>query len=124
MNNLTGRLLIIPARGNSKRIKNKNIKKFNGNPIIFYTLETAIKSKLFKKIHVSTDSKKIAKIIKYKKLSMDFYRPRHLSGDKVGIIDVIKHVVEQFKKVNKIFDEIWCMTPCAPLVNLKDLLKA
>ena len=52
------RLLIIPAKGYSKRIKEKNIKKFHGKPIISYTLSTAKKSKLFKKIHVSTESKK------------------------------------------------------------------
>ena len=56
------RLAIIPARGSSKRIKNKNIKSFLGKPIINYTLETIIKSKLFSEIHVSTDSKKIKKI--------------------------------------------------------------
>ena len=47
------RLVIIPARGNSKRIKNKNIKNFNGKPIISYSIKNLEKSKLFKKIHVS-----------------------------------------------------------------------
>ena len=56
------RLLIIPARSGSKRIKNKNIKNFVGKPIIYYPINTAIKSKLFTKIHVSTDSKKISKL--------------------------------------------------------------
>ena len=56
------RLAIIPARGGSKRIKNKNIKLFCGRPIICYTLENVIKSKLFDKIHVSTDSSEIRKV--------------------------------------------------------------
>ena len=58
---MINRIAIIPARGGSKRIKNKNIKPFCGKPIINYTLDTIIKSKLFKKIHVSTDSKEITK---------------------------------------------------------------
>ena len=44
--NKNTRLLVIPAKGNSKRIKNKNIKFFFNKPIIYYILETAIKSKL------------------------------------------------------------------------------
>ena len=53
------RLLIIPAKGKSNRIKNKNSKKFLGKPIINYSIVAAKKSRLFDKIHVSTDSKKI-----------------------------------------------------------------
>ena len=49
-------ICIIPARSGSKRIKNKNIINFNGKPLIYYSIETAIKSKLFSKVIVSTDS--------------------------------------------------------------------
>ena len=49
---------VIPARSNSKRIKSKNIKKFNGKPIIAWTIEAAKKANIFEKIIVSTDSKK------------------------------------------------------------------
>ena len=73
---LLKRLLIIPARGGSKRIKNKNIKKFKSKPIIYYTIENAIKSKLFNKIHVSTDSKKIEKIVKKKKYKDRVYEAK------------------------------------------------
>ena len=52
------RLVIIPARGGSKRIKNKNIRKFLGKPIIIYPLQVLKKSKFFDKIHISTESKK------------------------------------------------------------------
>ena len=57
-------IAIIPARAGSKRIKNKNIKSFFGKPLIFYSIKLALKSKLFDKVIVSTDSKKIAKIAK------------------------------------------------------------
>ena len=55
-------LAVIPARAGSKRIKNKNIKKFFGKPIISYSISQALKSKIFDKVIVSTDSDKIANI--------------------------------------------------------------
>ncbi len=118
------RLLIIPARGESKRIKNKNIKKFHGKPIILYSIETALRSKLFSKIHISTESKKIVNTIKEKNLHYDFYRPKNLSGDRIGIFDVIKFVVKKFRDNSIIFNEVWCMTPCSPLIREKDLINA
>ena len=57
-------IAIIPARKNSKRIKNKNIVSFNGKPMIFWTINAALESKLFDRIVVSTDSIYIAKIAK------------------------------------------------------------
>ena len=57
-------ICIIPARGGSKRIKNKNIKNFFDKPLIYYSIKAAIKSNIFDKIIVSTDSKKIASIAK------------------------------------------------------------
>jgi len=57
---------IIPARGGSKRIANKNRKIFFGNPIIFYPLNTLIKSKLFTKIFVTSDDEKIIKYVNKK----------------------------------------------------------
>ena len=76
------RLLIIPARGGSKRIKNKNIKKFKSKPIIFYTIDNAIKSKLFNKIHISTDSYLIKKIVKKKKKQIEFIQKKKITNYK------------------------------------------
>ena len=58
------KICVIPARSGAKRIKNKNIKLFFGKPMIAFAIENAKKTKLFDKIIVSTDSKKIAKIDK------------------------------------------------------------
>ena len=52
-------IAIIPARGGSKRIKNKNIKLFRGKPMIYWTIKAAKKSKLFDEIFVDTDSNRI-----------------------------------------------------------------
>ena len=118
------RLLIIPARSGSKRIKNKNIKLFQKKPIIYFPLKEAKKSKLFKKIHVSTDSKKIKKLVENFGVKVDFLRPKKLAGDKISTEQVLRYVVKEFEKKSLYFDEIWSITPCSPLVTASDLLKA
>ena len=82
------RLAIIPARGGSKRIPEKNIYNFYGKPIISYSLETASKSKLFDTIHVSSDSKKILNTVANLGYKTDFKRPKSLSHDRVGLLKV------------------------------------
>ena len=117
------RLLIIPARGGSKRIKNKNIKIFNYKPIIYYPLKAAKKSKLFDKIHVSTESKKIVSIINKIGFKPDFLRKKKLANDKTDINDVINYVIKKFNNLKIIFDEVWCIYPCSPLINENYLIK-
>lgn len=117
------RLLIIPARGGSKRIKNKNIKKFHNKPIIQYPLTSAKKSKLFNIIHVSTEDKSIFKLAKKIGFNPEFFRDKKLGNNSVGISEVIKFVINKFIKMNKNFDEVWCIYPCSPLINEHDLKK-
>ena len=117
------RLLIIPARGGSKRIKNKNIKKFHNKPIIQYPLTSAKKSKLFNIIHVSTEDKSIFKLAKKIGFNPEFFRDKKLGNNSVGISEVIKFVINKFIKMNKNFDEVLCIYPCSPLINEHDLKK-
>ncbi len=121
---MTKRLLIIPARSGSKRIKNKNIKIFNGKPIIFYSILEALKSGLFSNIHVSTDSTRIKKIVEKIGLKIEFLRPKHLAGDYTPTVDVLRYVYNKFKKKNFLYDEIWCLTPCSPLIKSFDLISS
>ena len=122
--NKVNRIAIIPARYNSKRIKFKNIKKFYGKPIISYSILSALKSKLFNKIHVSTDSKLIGSIAKKFGADIDFYRNKILSNDQTTLKDVLQFVVKKYESNSIYFDEIWLIHACAPLINYKDLLKA
>ena len=87
------RLAIIPARSGSKRIKNKNIKKFLGTNLINYSVDACIESNIFKKIHISTDSSKILNLLK-KKIEIDFLRPKNLATDKTPLISVINYVLK------------------------------
>tara|TARA_Y100001970_G_C14163231_1_gene819779 strand:- start:819 stop:1505 length:687 start_codon:yes stop_codon:yes gene_type:complete len=98
---------IIPARKNSKRIRNKNIKKFNGIPIINYPIRQIKNSKLFNKSYISTDSVKIKKIAEKLGLISPFLRQKKLSDDKIGIIKVIKNFIEYLNSI-KIYPEYVC----------------
>tara|TARA_B100000963_G_C22624339_1_gene671564 strand:+ start:1936 stop:2631 length:696 start_codon:yes stop_codon:yes gene_type:complete len=117
------RILIIPARSGSKRIRNKNIKLFNGKPIITYPIKEAAKSNLFNKIHVSTDSNKIANVSIKSGASVDFLRPKKLSGDNASLFQVIKYVKKKYELLGSNFDEIWCILPSSPLLTSNDLKK-
>ena len=118
------RLLIIPAKGNSKRIPNKNIKYFCGKPMISYVLNIAKKSNLFTKVHVSTESKKIKRKVEKLGFKIDFMRPSRLSKDKTPVIDVLKFVFKKYLSLNYEFDEIWTISCCSPLLLASDLKRA
>ena len=113
---------LIPARSGSKRIKNKNIYELNGKPLIQYTIEAAKNSKLLDDVIVSTDSKRIAEIANNFNINDPFLRPKKLSGDKIEMIEVIKHVVKKkkFKKINLIM----LLQPTSPLRTNIDIDKS
>ena len=121
---MINRLLIIPARGNSKRIPLKNIKLFYDKPIISYAINIAKKSKLFSKIHISTESNKVFKVVKKLGVEIDFMRPKKLSGDKTPTIDVLKYVHKIYLSKGENYDEIWTLSPCSPLLIVDDLKNA
>ena len=112
---------IIPARSGSKRIKNKNIKNFLSKPIIYYSIKAAIKSKLFKRIIVSTDSNKIKKYVLSIGAECPFLRPKIISGDNIGTAPVLDHAINHIKLKDEFF---CCIYPTAPLINYNDLIKS
>ena len=118
------RIAIIPARGGSKRIPQKNIKNFCGKPIISYPIQALMESGLFNQIHVSTDDEKIVEVVNKLNLEVDFYRPKNLSDDHTPIMPVIKFVIDQYESMNQSFDEVWIILPCSPILDSKDLIKA
>ena len=114
-------IAIIPARGGSKRIKNKNLIKFFDKPLIYYSILAAKKSRLFKKIIVSTDSKKIKYISEKYGASVITLRPKYLSGDKTKVQDVIKYEINNLIKRKIKFNYVCCIYPTAPLIQIKDI---
>lgn len=97
---------IIPARGGSKGIKDKNILDINGKPLIGYTIESAIASKLMNKIVVSTDSDKIADVVNKIYDVEVIKRPIEFSRDDSPIEEALLHAVEYLKQKEKYSTDI------------------
>ena len=97
-------IAIIPARGGSKRIPRKNIKDFNGKPIIAYSIEAALNSNLFSEVMVSTDDKEIAAIAKKHGASVPFFRSQQTSGDYATTIEVLLEVYSVYQAKGNQFD--------------------
>ena len=115
-------ICIIPARSGSKRIKNKNIQKINGIPLIGMTIKIAKKSGLFKRVIVSTDCPKISFIAKKYGAEVPFLRNKNLSNDftptfKV-LIDAVKRIGTQKEKFH------FCIYPTSILINKNHLKMA
>lgn len=118
-------LCTICARGGSRGIKNKNIRKILNVPLIVYTIDTAIKSKLFDKIVLSTDSDEIINICKKYEIEIFFKRPRVLSSSNVNKIEVIKHALfKSEKKFNMNFNYIIDLDVSSPLRTSKDIIRS
>ena len=117
-------LCVIPARGGSKRIPKKNIKSFLGKPIIAYSIEAAIQSKLFTEIMVSTDCQETAEIALRYGAKVPFLRSKKNSNDFATTYDVIKEVIDEYKKDGVNFENICCIYACAPFVTANNLKHA
>lgn len=117
-------LAIIPARGGSKGLPNKNIKLLNGKPLITYTVEAAFGTAIFDKIIVSTDSQNIADVAERAGAEVPFFRPAEYATDEASTIDVIRHAVEALKEKNEVFDVICLLQPTSPLRRCEHITEA
>lgn len=118
------KIAIIPARGGSKRIPRKNIRNFQGKPIIAYSIEAALNSNLFDIVMVSTDDLEIAEIAKKHGAEVPFIRSKENANDHAGTFEVIEEVYLEYQKRNIICDEICCIYPCAPFITTDLLIRA
>lgn len=109
---------IIVARGKSKRLKNKNLKKLLGKPLIWYTISSAKKSKFLDKVIISSECPKILKVARKFYCETPFIRPRYLSLDNIGATDVVYHAI---KKINIHYDYVVLLQPTSPLRSKNDI---
>ncbi len=117
-------LCIIPARGGSKRIPRKNIKPFEGKPIIAYSIEAALNSGLFDEVMVSTDDTEIAEVAKQYGASVPFFRSAETANDFATTADVLVEVITEYNKLGKSFDKACCLYSTAPFVTPERLSEA
>ena len=116
-------LAIIPARGGSTRIIGKNYKKFNGQPIIANTIKKLKKSRIFHKIVVSTDNKKIASIARKYGAEIPFLRPKSLSNNIITSRPAIKHCINFLDRKGYKFDYVCEVFAPNPFLEISDLKK-
>ncbi|MGX1184560.1 pseudaminic acid cytidylyltransferase [Pseudomonas sp. F-14 TE3623] len=108
---------IIPARGGSKRIPRKNLKPFDGVPMIVRSIRSALESDLFDQVIVSTDDEEIAEVARAHGAQVPFMRPVALADDFIGTAAVIVHALKQLPA----FDYACCVYATAPLLQARYL---
>lgn len=117
-------IAIITARGGSKRIPRKNIKIFNGKPIINYSIEAALESGIFEEVMVSTDDEEIAEIAKKAGANVPFFRSAETSTDTATTADVLLEVLARYEEMGRSFEYGCCIYPTAPFVTARKLREA
>ena len=111
------KVAIIPARGGSKRIPKKNMKMFHGKPIIYYAINTALKSNLFDEVFVSTDNKEIAEFSKKQGAKVPAYRSKKNADDHATTSEVLLEVINYYSAQKKELSMVCCIYPTSPLIN-------
>lgn len=117
-------LAIIPARGASKRIIRKNIKDFLGKPIMAYSIEAALESRLFDEVMVSTEDEQIAEVARKYGAKLTFMRSEKNSDDYAGLADVCIEVLKCYEGLGIYFDSICCILATAPFASAEKISAA
>ena len=112
---------LVTARSNSKRIKNKNIKKIKNLTLIENSIISGKKSKYIDEVYISTDSIKYAKIAKKRGAIVPFIRSKNLSGDKVLSMKVIFNFLSFLKKKKFNYDYLVLLEPTSPMTSNNDI---
>ena len=118
-------LAIIPARGGSKGIPDKNLKKLAGKPLIYYPIKLAKSIKIIDRVIISSESRKISEAAKKFGAEIPFLRPKKLSSDEIGTIPVLKHCLKFLAQKENYFPDIVILIyATGPLISKQTLLKA
>lgn len=118
------KIAIIPARSGSKGLKNKNIKSLNGTPLLAYSIQAAINANLYDTVMVSTDSNEYAKIAREYGAAVPFLRSKTSASDSSSSWDAVKEVINNYKKIGIVYDEITLLQPTSPLRTTNDIVLA
>jgi N-acylneuraminate cytidylyltransferase/CMP-N,N'-diacetyllegionaminic acid synthase len=117
-------LALIPARGGSKGLPGKNIRPLAGKPLITWTIEAALQSRLCDQVMVSADDEKIAAVARQYGAAVPFMRPPELAADEASSMDVIIHAMNWQNEHGQSFDWLLLLQPTSPLRSFEDIRKA
>lgn len=115
------RIAVIPARGGSKRIPRKNLREFGGRPILGWPIESALRSRLFGQVLVSTDDEEIAEAARACGALAPFARPASLSDDHTPTADVVVHAIRWCEAQGCALEAVCCIYPTAVATQADDL---
>lgn len=117
-------IAIIPARSGSKGLQDKNIKLFNGKPLMAHTIEAARMSNKFDLIFVSTDSPEYASIAIEYGAKVPFLREIETSSDIASSWSVVEEVLMKLENLGHCFDTFALLQPTSPLRTGTDIIEA
>lgn len=115
---------LIPARGGSKGIQNKNIRLLAGKPLIAHTAGCALASGVCTRLVVSTDSEEIAAVAARCGVEVPFLRPAELAQDTTPMMPVIQHAIRHMEESGWKPDAVILLQPTAPLRRPEHLQQA
>lgn len=110
---------LIPARAGSKRLPQKNILPLMGKPLISWTIEAALRCKMFDDVVVSTDCESLAKLARESGARIPFIRPQELSSDIASTSDVVLHAIRELGLGDD--DVLVLLQPTSPLRRVEDI---
>ncbi len=116
------RIAFIFARGGSKGVPNKNIKRLAGKPLLGYAIETAIACQCFDSVIVSTDSAEIAAVAKEFGASVPFMRPAELATDTASEWEAWRHAIRFIQQELCSFDTFVSLPATSPFRNISDVM--
>ena len=114
-------ICIIAARGGSKGVHCKNIRKLGHIPLIAHTIKSALNTNIFSSVVVSTDDPKISKISKQYGADVPFLRPKKLATDHASVTDVLLHAIGKLHQLNYEFDTLVNRDCTVPFIDKKDI---
>lgn len=117
-------LAIIPARGGSKGIPDKNIRSLGGKPLLAYTAEAARASGIFSRVILSTDSERIAEVGRAVGIEVPFMRPPELASDSAPTLPVLQHAARFMTGIAGAFDVVCTLQPTTPFRDLDAMKRA
>ena len=114
---------VIPARGGSKGVPNKNIKNLAGKPLIAYTIIACEASSKLTRTIISTDDEKIASVSKSFGGDIPFLRPKELATDTANAIPVLKHALLEIERLEEAikYDVVIMFQPTSPFKTADDI---
>jgi CMP-N-acetylneuraminic acid synthetase len=114
-------IALIPARGGSKGLPGKNIRPICGKPLIAWSIQRGLESKIVDCVCVSTDSEEIAAVARMAGADVPFLRPASLAADKSPTLPAVEHALDFYATQGRRFDYIILLEPTSPLRHPGDI---